>query len=126
MYSITSVPRQKLICARLSGFFAVEEVVKFGRAVQETSIALGCGPDEHLLLVDTTGCVLQSQEVVAAFQKLIQDSPLKSRRLAILCGDSLSRMQARRILMREGAMLFDNEQEAERWLLSGEKSQQAA
>ncbi|MGK2909618.1 MAG: hypothetical protein ACSLE1_07435 [Sphingobium sp.] len=126
MYSISTEPKHKVIRAHLSGFFSIQEVAKFGDDVQAAARSMGCRSGEHLLYVDTSGCALQAQDVVLAFQSLIQNAPLKSSRIAIVTGSSLCRMQTRRILVRDKAIMFETGQDAEKWLLSGEDSQQAA
>ncbi|RVT41718.1 hypothetical protein [Sphingobium algorifonticola] len=125
-FDIVTEPAYKLIRATLSGFFDGATVAQFGRAVQMASAGMGCQSGEHLLLVDTTRCALQAQDVVGAFQALITDSPLKSKRIAIVTGSSLSRMQVRRILVRDQAMMFDNAADAEQWVLTGTLGAQAA
>lgn len=126
MYSISTEPKYKMIRAHLSGFFSTQEVAEFGQGIQSAAIAMGCRSGEHLLYVDTSECALQAQDVVAAFQGLIQHSPLKASRIAIITGGSLSRMQTRRILVRDKAIMFENRVQAEQWLLTGEEDQQAA
>lgn len=126
MFDITTDPAHKLIRATLRGFFNPATVAQFGQAVQMASAGMGCRSGEHLLLADTTQCTLQSQDVVGAFQSLITDAPLKSKRIAIITGGSLSRMQVRRILVRDQAMMFDNAADAEHWVLTGELGAQAA
>jgi hypothetical protein len=122
MYSIVTEPALKLIRADLSGFFTIEEVVAFGKDVQTASAAMGCRSGEHLLYVNTSACALQSQDVVAAFQALITNSPIKARRIALVTGSSLSRMQTRRILVRDQAMTFESGSEARAWLLMAAKT----
>ena len=126
MFDIVVEPEHKLIRANLHGFFDPATVAQFGRAVQMASAGMGCRSGEHLLLVDTTGCTLQAQEVVGAFQALITDSPLKSKRIAIVTGGSLSRMQVRRILVRDQALMFDDADDAEYWVINGTLGQAAA
>lgn len=78
---------------------------------------MGCGSGEFLLLVETEGATTQSQEVVAAFMDIIANSPLKARRIAVVRGSSLTRIQTQRMLMiRDDAALFAELSEAEAWL----------
>lgn len=126
MYTISTDPKHKVIRAQLSGFFSIQEVLEFGDSVQAAARSMGCRSGEHLLYVDTSKCALQAQDVVLAFQGLIQNAPLKSERIAIVTGSSLCRMQTRRILVRDKAVMFESPHDAEKWLLSGEDDQQAA
>lgn len=126
MYTFQADYTRKLIRAQLEGFLSVEEVAAFGADIQAAAVAMGCQSGEHLLYVDTSQCALQAQDVVSAFQALIGNVPLKAKRLAVITGSSLSRMQTRRILVRDHAMLFDCGEDAEHWLLIGEERNKAA
>ncbi|AUW56733.1 hypothetical protein C1T17_00185 [Sphingobium sp. SCG-1] len=126
MYTFQADYTRKLIRAQLQGFFSVEEVAAFGADLQAAAATMVCRSGEHLLYVDTSQCALQAQDVVSAFQTLIGNLPLKAKRVAVITGSSLSRMQTRRILVRDQAMLFDHGEDAEHWLLTGEERDQTA
>lgn len=126
MYSITVDTANKLLRVKLSGFLKPDEVKAFGNEVQVTVARLGYRSGEHSMLVDTCECSLQAQDVVAAFQRVISNAPIKSRRIAVVTGSSLSRMQTRRILVRDQAAMFDSAADAEHWLLTGDESEMAA
>lgn len=118
MFSISVEPERKLIRAQMSGFLSPEEVADFSRQEQAAAAAMGCRSGEFLLLVDTVDCVIQSQEVVATFMHVVTTSPLKAGRIAIVRGNSLTRMQTQRIIvLRDEAAIFATLAEAERWLL---------
>jgi hypothetical protein len=101
----------------MSGFLGIEEVVEFSRQEQAAVEQMGCGSGEFLLMVHTGDAVIQSQEVVAKLTDLVLNSPLKAKRIAVVRGGSLTRMQTSRILMvRENAAMFLGADEAEAWL----------
>jgi hypothetical protein len=126
MFTVFADPSRKLVRAHLSGFLSAREVQEFSRVEQGAVRGMGLGDGEYLLLVDTSGCVIQPQEVVSAFQQLVENSPLKARRIAIVRHSVLSRMQTERIIrFRENAAVFDSTEEAEAWLLALEQKQAA-
>lgn len=120
MYSITVESARKLVRVELSGFFSVEEVAAFARDEQAAVAGMGCTTGEYLLLIDASGSKIQTQEVIADFQAFIANSPLKARRLAIVVGGSAARMQVRRILARDTAMIVCTRREGEAWLFGDE------
>jgi hypothetical protein len=117
MFQILPDAGRKLLRVHLSGFFSIEEVADFCVQAQAAILGMGCRSGDHMLLVDTRGCVLQSQPVVVAFGKLISEPRFVARRIAIVTGTVASRMQTRRILAHPAARLFDTPDEAEAWLL---------
>ncbi|MBA2933617.1 hypothetical protein HZF05_05850 [Sphingomonas sp. CGMCC 1.13654] len=99
----------------------IGEVAEFSRLEQQTVVEAGLGSGEFLLLIDTEGAVIQSQEVVSAFMGIVANSALKARRIAVVRGGSLTRMQTQRILMiREGTAMFQTLAAAEQWLFAPE------
>jgi hypothetical protein len=127
MFTIATDARLKLIRTAFQGFLTMEEVVEWGRQEQEAVVALGCRSREFLLYVDTSLCAIQSQEVVALFQKLIATSKRKARRIAIMQGSSLTKMQTRRIVAGVDYIRhFSDRTEAETWLFEDEKRNDGA
>lgn len=118
MIITSSEPARKLVKAHMSGFLSPEDVAQFSHEEQAAVIAMGCKSGDFYLLVDTSECVIQAQDIVNAFQNLIQHSPLKAKRIAVVNGGSLSKMQARRILIRDRAETFGTLEEAEQWLFA--------
>jgi len=119
-YDITIDRQRGLLRIVLGGFFSLDDVARYSAAKNAALQKLGCGRNQHLTLCDVSACVLQSQEIVAAFQKMTDDPRYRSRRLAFVSGSSLSRMQIRRILTRDAAACFSNVAEAEAWLFEQE------
>ena len=117
-YSIDVDPVRDLVHIRLSGFFDLATIAAFDRARRPAYARLTCGPNQQLTLCDISGCNLQSQEAVAAFRGVLAERSLFSRRLALLTGSSLARMQARRILDRDTVACFVEEADAMAWLFA--------
>jgi hypothetical protein len=117
MISVTSDKSRKLVIAQMTGFLEPADVQRFSDDKEAAVIAMGLGSGEYYMLVNTEGCVIQSQEVVATFMRVILQSPFRSRRLAVVRHDNLTRLQTRRILsVRDEAELFASVTEAEQWL----------
>lgn len=117
MFSITVDPARRAIHSTFEGFLSLDEVADWGRQEQAAAAALGCGSRGFVLYADTSRCAIQSQEVVALFQHLIASATLKARRIAIMQGSSLTKMQTRRIVAGTDYIAhFANAAEAEAWL----------
>ena len=95
MIQITSLPFRKLVIAEFSGFLALEEVAEYERKKVAAVRAMDLASGEFDLLVDTSQCDIQAQDVVAAFQHNIATTPFRPRRVALIWAASLARMQAR-------------------------------
>ena len=110
---------RRLIRAVLSGMLNLDDVESFYRREQEAAQAMGCRTGEFFLLVETKGNVVQSKDVMEAFQRLIEHSPVKAKRIAIVRAGALSSMQTRRIAKARSAVeVFDAVEDAETWLFS--------
>jgi hypothetical protein len=121
MYTFVIDPKRKLIRSWIEGFLTTQEVEEWSREEQAAVVTLGCKSGEFLLLVDTSRCAIQSQEVVALFQHIIANSTYKSRRIAIMQGGSLTKMQTRRIVAgNDHIRHFAATDEAEAWLFADE------
>lgn len=121
MITISTEPQRRLVRAHMSGFLSVAEVHEFSRAEQRAVEQMGFQSGEFYLLIDTSEAVIQSQEVVAAFQELITGVRYKAKRIAVARKGSLTRLQTERILrIRENAAVFETLDAAETWLFSDE------
>jgi hypothetical protein len=115
--TVAAEPERKLVRAHMSGFLDPAQVADFSRQEQEAVRSMGLGSGDFYLLIDTSETVIQSQEVVAAFQHLITDSELKAKRIAVARQSSLTRIQTNRIIkIRDNAAVFESLADAERWL----------
>ena len=119
MIKVTMDPARRLVMAHMSGFLSPGEVDKFSRDKDVAVEAMRLRSGEYFLLIDTAEAVIQPQEIVAAFQHLVANSRYKARRIAVARKSSLTRIQTTRILnIRDDAAVFDNIEDAERWLFA--------
>lgn len=109
---------RKLIRLNLTGLLTPEDVAEFSRKEQAAIAKLGWKSGDFVILADTSRSPVQPQEIVAAFQHMIGHNPLKARRVAVVIGGSLARLQAKRILVRGYAETFETTAEAEAWLFA--------
>lgn len=125
MFTIETDPRRRLVVMTISGMLTTDQVRELYRQEHEAIAAMGCPLGEQLVLVDLEQCPLQLQEIVQAFQSAMESSA-KAKRLALVTGSSLARMQARRITQRADAALFERRDEAMRWLMDAAPRRAAA
>ena len=117
MIVVTSEPHRKLVRAVMRGLLTVEEVERFAREEQAAVRGMGLRSGEFVLIIDALDGQTQTQDVMAAFQALLLDSPVKARKVATVRRSALDRMQSRRVSqLRASAQVFDNLAEAEAWL----------
>lgn len=117
MIKVTSDRSRRLVIAEMSGFLDPADVDRFNADKEAAVTAMGLGSGDYVILINTEGCVIQSQEVVAAFTRVVLDTRLKSKKLAVVRHDNLTRLQTRRILsVRDDAEIFASVEEAEAWL----------
>ena len=110
-------PRRGVVTINMSGFFLDDAIPLIATGMADALRKLNCGPNQHMTLIDVTGCQIQTQHIVGAFQKLVTNPMFRSRRLAVVVGSSLIKMQIRRIISDDSyARIFDNHSAAEAWL----------
>ena len=100
--------------ATLWGFFSVADVKAYDRELQYhfESARLKEG---YRMLIDVAGCVIQPQEIIAAFQEHVLSCP-KADRIAVVTGSSIIQMQIRRVLTRSDLRIFAERSQAWDWL----------
>ncbi len=116
-------PDRNLIVTTIAGFFDEEVYARYLAARAAAFRELRCGPNEHLSLSDLRGMNIQSQDIVTAFSSMLAQPTYQSKRLGLVIGSSLARMQLSRALGgRAGgnAQLFLDYAAAEHWVLTGE------
>ena len=119
MIEVTHNAERKLVRAVMGGLLTTADVDRFSREEQEAVRAMGLASGEFFLLVETRGNVVQSKEVVAAFQNLMLHSPLKAKRIATVRAGALSTIQTRRIAaVSPSAQVFETLEGAQAWLFS--------
>ena len=116
---MTSEPERKLVRAVMSDMLTLAEVERFSNEEQAAVRRMGLLSGEFVLLIETIGNLVQTQEVMEAFQALLGSSLLKARRIATVRDGVLTRMQTRRISKtRSNAEVFDTLAAAETWLFA--------
>lgn len=115
-FSIETVPASGLIRVRLWGFFELPDVARYAEAIAEATATMGTPPSEHRMVNDISDMSIQSQEVVAAFQRFVADPRYAGRRVAFVAASTLARTQLQRILGDRVARIFATTAEAEAWL----------
>ncbi|WP_156851964.1 hypothetical protein [Novosphingopyxis baekryungensis] len=119
MITVSVDHARKTVIARMSGFLSTEDVEAFARKEQEAVESMDLGSGQFYLLIDTAEAIIQPQDVVAAFQHLVQNAVYKAARIAVARHGSLTKMQTERILrVRGDAAMFETLAEAEEWLFS--------
>ena len=104
-----------LVRVKMAGFFSDEDVRRFAADYRSQLTQLSA--PGHLTLVNITEMKIQPQSVVGAFSSLLASPDVRSRRLAFVCSSTLARLQAQRLTDREGVRFFENDYEAEGWLV---------
>jgi hypothetical protein len=117
-FSIDVDASQSLVRIVMSGFFAMEDIVRFVAARDQAHHLLNCAPNAHVTLVDIRGMKIQSQDSVESFKHVLNNPKFASRRLAIVVAQSLARMQIKRAASDRDAYYFDSIEGAEAWLLA--------
>jgi hypothetical protein len=120
VFTIAAHPRRKLLRVALQGFFTVEQVAWFARSAQEAVAGMGCRSGDWVHICDISDMKVQSQEVAEAFTRFINHPERRSRKLAIVTGQSPVRMQIKRVLACSDAGVFKTVMEAERWISESE------
>jgi hypothetical protein len=104
---------------RIEGFWALEDVAAFGRAVTDAGARIAATGRAPVSLCDYTGAAVQSQEVIAALQALMENPVVRSRRVAMYTAGPAAHAQAARATRnRDEFRFFDDRAAAERWLLA--------
>lgn len=119
-FTITADPALNLVTIVIGGFFAQPAIDAFERERDVAHRKLRCGPNQHLTLVDMREMMIQSQEAIAGFQRVLNNHATKSKRIAIVTSQTLARMQVERAAERRDVQYFSGEPaEAREWLLAG-------
>lgn len=119
-FTITTTPALNLVTITMGGFFAQADINAFEHARNVAHRELRCGPNQHITLVDMREMLIQSQEAIVGFQRVLNNHATKSKRIAIVTSKTLSRMQVERAAERRDVQYFSGEPaEAKEWLLAG-------
>jgi hypothetical protein len=111
-----------LIDVRLSGFFTAEDAVWTGEELRAAILALGAPPREHLTLYDATAMSVAPNETIEAVKAMFAHPEVRriwARKVAIVTGSALGRLQMQRIReARADIAIFDDREAALNWLLA--------
>lgn len=115
MFTVAFDPARHLVQATLEGFLDPAEVARYAATVEPVVRRAARAPTGYVILLDLSGCAIQTQEVVAAFQKHVGGVPA-ARRCAIVTGSSAIRMQVRRVAHGPSRRVFADRAAALDWL----------
>lgn len=115
-FSITVDVPHSLVRITMSGFFEADDIAAFVKARDAAHQQLLSAPNQHVTLVDIREMQIQAQDSVAAFQRVLANPAIRSRRLAFVVARSLARLQVQRAADARDAVYFADVAEAERWL----------
>ena len=111
-------PVLNLVTYTLAGFLDADAVRQVGEAQAAAMTQLRCAKNGHVTMIDIAQCKIQPQDVIEAFRGMLEDPRYQGRKVAVVVGSSLARMQIRRVLHRDTVHYVETRAEARRWLLS--------
>jgi parvulin-like peptidyl-prolyl isomerase len=101
---------------RINGFWTVDTFHAFQQDVAAAVGQITANGRPHVVMVDVSEAVIQTQEIIILLQGLIQSEVPQPIRLAFVATTALSRMQARRLVLRENIRMFADQASAWIWL----------
>lgn len=116
MYSLSHQPSRNALSIVIEGFWTLDTFSNFERDVVDFVRRLTQHGRHHMVLVNVAGTAIQTQEVIRNFQLLIEMEEPQPRKIAFIAPTALSRMQTRRLVIRDNIRLFQEVADAERWL----------
>ncbi|MDG5487017.1 hypothetical protein NYR55_00040 [Sphingomonas sp. BGYR3] len=122
-YSIEIDGQRNLARMTLKGFFNPALLQAF--ITERNALYARLSPG-HVTLADVREMQIQSQEMVEAFRRMLNDPHVQSRKLAFVTASSLARMQLIRAAEARVARLFESVEAAERWLMSDDAGEPLA
>ena len=115
-YRIEISPEMDLLHVTLLGFFEPDDISAMRLSLIDAIGSLRCSAGEHLALYDVRECKIQSQQVVQAFRAMSDRKGIVARRIALVTGRSLMKMQIPRIVVDRESACFDDLTTAKAWL----------
>lgn len=101
------------------GFWSLDDIARFHEALQRTIGQIRATGRMPLSLCDHSNAAVQSQEVVVAFMRMMEDPAVRSGRVAVYTTGALTKFQAMRASLDLGEFRFFTCKDAARqWLLS--------
>ena len=117
MYKISTDSSRNLVILTLIGMLTAQELTAMYAEETAAVQAMGCNLGEHIVLADLTEYSIQTQDISAAIQRLVAQKGT-AKRVAMVTGSSLAKMQARRIAISQVAQVFTNRATALEWLMA--------
>lgn len=114
-FDIQRQPHGDLVTSTLAGFFKVADVAAYADRVEQAIRACIQRRGHYRMILDVSGCAIQSQDVIAAFIGHVQKMPA-ARRSAVVVGSSIVRMQIRRVMTRPNVEVFETLADAVAWV----------
>lgn len=109
---------RRLVRMSLSGTFTVADVERMDVARKSAIGSLQGQFNEHIALIDVTGCGPSTPEVAEAIQAAIGNRVFRARRCAMVVPSATIKMQARRVIDRPDMVFCASVAEAEAWLFA--------
>lgn len=117
MLTVTRATGRRQLRVALTGHVGAEDVQRFARDYQGALRDARWGSGDFDLVIDAAAANVQPQDAAIAFETLIRHAPTKARRIAIILSSQLAALQAKRLFAeRDGATIFFDRSEADRWL----------
>lgn len=116
LYSLSHHASRNALNIAIEGFWNLETFFDFQRDVSGYARRLTLGGRRHLVLVNVSKIAIQTQEVIQYFRVLLETEQPRPGKIAFVAATALSRMQTRRLLVRDTVRLFEDLSSAERWL----------
>lgn len=110
---------RSLVTYSLGGFLGGGAVERLRDEQAAAMVQLRCPANQHVTIIDISRCKIQSQDVIEQFRAMLDDPRYQGRKLAVVVGSSLARMQIRRVLTRDTVTYVGTMAEAERWVFEG-------
>ncbi|HEX8415300.1 MAG TPA: STAS/SEC14 domain-containing protein [Sphingomicrobium sp.] len=125
MFTITHQPATNVIAVTVSGFFDLEGFERYATEVEPIIHRAAQIGEGYLMLLDISGCSIQTQEIAAAVQRHLANVP-RARFCAVVTGASPARMQARRMIGSPTIQIFEESASALSWLINSKLGKAAA
>lgn len=121
-HNVTVDPARKLIILTMSGVISPEDGAWMGEEVRAAVRSLGDAAGQHVTLYDFSDVPVVPQATLEQLRETFRNEAIRhlwARKLAIVTGTALGRMQAQRVKeVRPDIELFEDRKAALDWLLS--------
>ncbi|WP_236696882.1 STAS/SEC14 domain-containing protein [Sphingomonas sp. Leaf257] len=119
MYSVTVNLERGYFEVATHGFWTLDTLGDFARELEQTVRRIRAAGRTPVSLCDLTNAMVQSQEVVAAFARMMQNPAVRSGRVAVYTSGALTKFQAVRANEdHDEFRFFTCKDEARAWLFA--------